>query len=57
MKNHVSTLNLNSGSRLDSRLGENQDPSQDLNRKKSKISHYRSTVGDFCIVTTCDDTC
>lgn len=57
MKNHVSTLNLNSGSRLDSRLGENQDPSQDLNRKKSKIAHYRSTVGDFCIVTTCDDTC
>ena len=37
MKNHVSTLVLNSGSRLDSRLGENQDPSQDLNDKKFKI--------------------
>jgi len=34
MKNNVSTLVLNSGSRLDSRLEEDQDPSQDLNYEK-----------------------
>ena len=49
MKNHVSTL-LNSGSRLDSRSGENQDPSQDLNDKKIKIG--LDTSLDFLEVLT-----